>query len=215
MFEAIRDALTNVQNEISTSVQRLRGSSISNKPSEVIEALSSLVETQVGSSLLLKFQLCIEQMEQMNDENIRLANLASTRLGTLQQMCNERSQCTIAIHDYFRSIPMLSKQLKDVSQEVEKLNKFCQQTEQAITYLEGLHAISFSEEEIRRLKANLKKEKDELTQQEEHERIWMQDGSTQAVRYTQVPAYANNVGADDDEAKNQSEVTILEQFLSS
>lgn len=45
----------------------------------------------------------------MNDENIRAANLTSTRLGTLQQMCNERAQCVIAAHDYFRSIPNISK----------------------------------------------------------------------------------------------------------
>lgn len=215
MLETIKDALTSVQNEISNSVQKLRGSVVQNQQGEVTEAISSLIVTQAGSSLLLKFQLCIEQIQQMNDENIRAANLTSTRLGTLQQMCNERAQCAISVHDYFRSIPVISKQLKDLTQQIGKLNKFCQQTEQSMTYLEALQIVATSEKEISRLKSELKKEKNQFKQKEERERKWMQSTSPTSVRFTAASSSNSGDGGDEDDARNQSEVMILEEFLSS
>lgn len=50
-----------------------------------------------------RYQLSIEMIEQMNEENIRLANLCSTRLGRAQQMCNERAEAVLACYSHLRS----------------------------------------------------------------------------------------------------------------
>lgn len=56
-----------------------------------------------------RYQLNIEMMEQMNDENIRLANLCSTRMGRVQQMCNERAEVVMACYNHLRTLDQIRK----------------------------------------------------------------------------------------------------------
>lgn len=46
-----------------------------------------------------------------------------------------------------------------MSRQIDKLNRFCLQTEQAMTHLQGLRIIADSEAEVLAMKTKLKKEK--------------------------------------------------------
>uniref|UniRef100_A0A915Q284 Uncharacterized protein n=1 Tax=Setaria digitata TaxID=48799 RepID=A0A915Q284_9BILA len=159
MLGSLRDALVTVHNELTSSVQKLRGSASPTLERCSSEAVAALLKTQAGSNLLLKYQLNIEMIEQMNDENIRLANLCSTRMGRAQQMCNERAEAILACHDHLRSLNKARKELEDLNNKINKLNRFCQQTELAMTYLEALVIVADTEAEITSMKDDLKKDK--------------------------------------------------------
>ncbi|VDL82267.1 unnamed protein product [Nippostrongylus brasiliensis] len=82
------------------------------------------------------------------DEGVRLANLCSTRMGRAQQMCKERADAVMAIDSFLRNSSDLDKKIKDLNKQVDKLVRFCNQTEQAMTHLEALTTIVRTEEEI-------------------------------------------------------------------
>lgn len=76
------------------------------------------------------------------------------------------------------------QQLASLTKEIETLSKYCQQTEQAMTYLEALVAIAAGEEKINSLKNQLKEEKEQYRQEVELARKWVQTYSSTAVRFT-------------------------------
>lgn len=45
----------------------------------------------------------------MNDENIRAANLCSTRMGRVHQMCNEQAESILQMHNTLKTVPKISK----------------------------------------------------------------------------------------------------------
>ncbi|EFO21084.1 hypothetical protein LOAG_07402 [Loa loa] len=163
MLGSLFDALVTVQNELANSVQKLRSTTPSAVQRSSSEAIASLLKTQAGSNLLLKYQLNIEMIEQMNDENIRLANLCSTRMGRAQQMCNERAEVILACYNHLRTLNQTTKELIDLNNKINKLNRFCLQTEQAMTHLEGLLIIADTEADIAFMKSDLKKEKAKIS----------------------------------------------------
>ncbi|VDM96132.1 unnamed protein product [Thelazia callipaeda] len=107
----------------------------------------------------LRYQLSIEMIEQMNDENIRLANLCSTRMGRTQQMCNERAEALLACYNNLKLLKQTFVELDDLNCKIIKLSRFCSQTERALTHLEGLQIVADTEGEISVMKDGLKKEK--------------------------------------------------------
>ncbi|KHN86245.1 hypothetical protein Tcan_16485 [Toxocara canis] len=207
MLESIREAFANVQTELSNSCSS--------------EAISSLLKTQAGSNLLLKYQLSIEQIEQMNNENVRLANLCSTRMGRAQQMCNERAECVLAMHEHFRAVPQMCKarsrylfiylcvQLKELNRQIEKLRRFCVQTELAMTHLEALHTMAIGEREIEAKKASLKKEKEHFNERNSKELKWI-SAQPQTNVFTEDERKFQEVF--DSDAEKREEV-MLEEFL--
>ncbi|KAL3997264.1 hypothetical protein ACH3XW_10145 [Acanthocheilonema viteae] len=162
MLGSLFDALVSVQNELTNSVQKLRNSTPSAVQRSSSEAIASLLKTQAGSNLLLKYQLNIEMMEQMNDENIRLANLCSTRMGRAQQMCNERAEVILACYNHLRTLDQTTKELMNLNHEISKLNRFCLQTELAMTHLEALLIVADTEADIASMKSEIRKEKVEI-----------------------------------------------------
>ncbi|MFH4979179.1 hypothetical protein AB6A40_005888 [Gnathostoma spinigerum] len=210
MLEGIKEALANVQNELSNSVQKFRSGNLSSLQSCSNDAISSLLKTQAGSNLLLKYQLSIEQIEQMNNENIRLANLCSTRLGRAQQMCNERAEGVLAMHNHLRSIPQISKQLNELNRQIDKLNRFCTQTELAMTHLEALHQMVLGENEIEKRKSEFKREREEYRNRNEKQKMWL---STQ-TRPNIFSAEERRLSEVLDEDAEKREEVMLEEFLS-
>ncbi|EJW79186.1 hypothetical protein WUBG_09904, partial [Wuchereria bancrofti] len=144
-------------------VQKLRNATSSAVQRSSSEAIASLLKTQAGSNLLLKYQLNIETMEQINDENIRLANLCSTRMGRAQQMCNERAEVILACHNHLRTLSETTKELIDLNNKISKLSRFCLQTEIAMTHLEALQIIADAETNIASMKSDLRKEKAKIS----------------------------------------------------
>uniref|UniRef100_A0AAF5Q159 Uncharacterized protein n=2 Tax=Wuchereria bancrofti TaxID=6293 RepID=A0AAF5Q159_WUCBA len=163
MLGSFFDALVSVQNELTSSVQKLRNATSSAVQRSSSEAIASLLKTQAGSNLLLKYQLNIETMEQINDENIRLANLCSTRMGRAQQMCNERAEVILACHNHLRTLSETTKELIDLNNKISKLSRFCLQTEIAMTHLEALQIIADAETNIASMKSDLRKEKAKIS----------------------------------------------------
>ncbi|KAM3721924.1 Dysbindin protein [Dirofilaria immitis] len=159
MLGSLLDALATVQNEFTNSMQKLRSTTSSTIQRNSSEAIASLLKTQAGSNLLLKYQLNIEMIEQMNDENIRLANLCSTRMGRAQQMCNERAEAILTCYDHLRSLDSTTKELIDLNNKISKLSRFCLQTELAMTHLEALVMIADTDADIASMKSDFRKEK--------------------------------------------------------
>ncbi|VDM63037.1 unnamed protein product [Angiostrongylus costaricensis] len=98
--------------------------------------------------LVTRFQLSLDQMGIVADEGARLANLCSTRMGRAQQMCKERADAIMTIDSFLRNISEMEKKIRDLNKQVDKLTRFCNQTEQAMTYLEALCQIVRTENEV-------------------------------------------------------------------
>lgn len=151
MLDTLRETIVNVQNEISMGVERLRfniAPSLAAQQKYVTETVDEIVKTSAGSDMLLKFQLSLEQMRAVADEGVRLANLCSTRMGRAQQMCKERADGVMAIDSFLRNTSDMDKKIRELNKQVDKLVRFCNQTEQAMTHLEALMTIARTEEEM-------------------------------------------------------------------
>ncbi|PIO74792.1 hypothetical protein TELCIR_03198 [Teladorsagia circumcincta] len=95
-----------------------------------------------------RFQLSLDQMRMVADEGVRLANLCSTRMGRAQQMCKERADAVMAIDSFLRNTSDMDRKIKDLNRQVDKLVRFCNQAEQAMTHLEALATVVRTEEEV-------------------------------------------------------------------
>uniref|UniRef100_A0A158P972 BLOC-1-related complex subunit 5 n=1 Tax=Angiostrongylus cantonensis TaxID=6313 RepID=A0A158P972_ANGCA len=199
VLETLRETIVSVQNEISSGVERLRFSVAPSSAAEkkcVTDAVDEIVKTTAGSDMLLKYQLSLDQMSIVADEGARLANLCSTRMGRAQQMCKERADAIMAIDSFLRNITEMEKKIRDLNKQVDKLTRFCNQTEQAMTYLEALCQIVRTEEEM-----------DLLRQQSRSvATIINMDPSPALVLNTSVRP--------SDEVREQQEEVMLEEFLS-
>ncbi|VDO24112.1 unnamed protein product [Haemonchus placei] len=121
--------------------------------SQYIRSLEEAIKLDNGIFLLLygcamfRFQLSLDQMRMVADEGVRLANLCSTRMGRAQQMCKERADAVMAIDSFLRNTADMDRKIKDLNKQVDKLVRFCNQTEQAMTHLEALATVVRTEEE--------------------------------------------------------------------
>ncbi|VDM41443.1 unnamed protein product [Toxocara canis] len=221
MLESIREAFANVQTELS------------NRNYAAFLYGNPVVQKSNCARVFSRYQLSIEQIEQMNNENVRLANLCSTRMGRAQQMCNERAECVLAMHEHFRAVPQMCKarsrylfiylcvgavflnepicfqQLKELNRQIEKLRRFCVQTELAMTHLEALHTMAIGEREIEAKKASLKKEKEHFNEKNSKELKWI-SAQPQTNVFTEDERKFQEVF--DSDAEKREEV-MLEEFL--
>ncbi|CAJ0593235.1 unnamed protein product [Cylicocyclus nassatus] len=201
MLETLKETIVNVQNEISSGVERLRfnvAPSLAAQQKCVSDAVDEIVKTSAGSDMLLKFQLSLDQMRVVADEGVQLANLCSTRMGRAQQMCRERADAVMAIDSFLRNASDLEKKMKDMNRQVDKLVRFCNQTEQAMTHLEALNNIVRTEEEV------------DLIRQQTR-------SATTILNIDPSPSPAlvlNTAVRPGDEARERQEEVMLEEFLS-
>ncbi|CAJ0570148.1 unnamed protein product, partial [Mesorhabditis spiculigera] len=63
-------------------------------------------------------------------------------------MCRERADAVLTIDTFLRSIQDVDKRIRDINKQVDKLQRFCDQTEQAITHLDGLCMVATAESEV-------------------------------------------------------------------
>lgn len=66
----------------------------------------------------------------------------------LFQMCMERANPVMDIDNFLRNTTEIDNKIKDLNRKVDKLVRFCNQTEQALTHLEALSTVAKSEEEV-------------------------------------------------------------------
>nr|CDJ96985.1 Hypothetical protein CBG03831 [Haemonchus contortus] len=69
-------------------------------------------------------------------------------MGRAQQMCKERADAVMAIDSFLRNTADMDRKIKDLNKQVDKLVRFCNQTEQAMTHLEALATVVRTEEEV-------------------------------------------------------------------
>lgn len=72
---------------------------------------------------------------------------------------------------------MCFQQLKELNRQVDKLKRFCVQTELAMTHLEALYTMTIGEQEIEAKKATLKKEKQHFNETARKELSWISSQS--------------------------------------
>ncbi|KIH61956.1 hypothetical protein ANCDUO_07766 [Ancylostoma duodenale] len=63
-------------------------------------------------------------------------------------MCKERADAVMAIDSFLRNSSDMEKKIRELNKQVDKLVRFCNQTEQAMTHLEALNTIVRTEEEV-------------------------------------------------------------------
>ncbi|VDK45797.1 unnamed protein product [Anisakis simplex] len=147
----------------------------------------------------------------MNNENFRLANLCSTRMGRAQQMCNESAECILSMHQHFRALPHICKQLRELNRQIDKLKRFCVQTELVMTHLEALQVISNGERIIEEKKADLKKEKDQYSEISKEKVKWI-SAQPQTNIFTEGH-YERRMNEMLDANDEKHEEVMLEEFL--
>ncbi|EPB72339.1 hypothetical protein ANCCEY_08576 [Ancylostoma ceylanicum] len=146
----------------------------------------------------VRFQLSLDQMRIVADEGARLANLCSTRMGRAQQMCKERADAVMAIDSFLRNSSDMERKIRDLNKQVDKLVRFCNQTEQAMTHLEALNSIVRTEEEV------------DLIRQQTR-------SAATIINMDPSPSPAlvlNTSIRPNDEAREKQEEVMLEEFLS-
>lgn len=199
MLDTLRETIVTVQNEITSGVERLRFNvtpSLAAQQKCVSETVDGIVKTAAGSDMLLKFQLSLDQMRAEADEGARLANLCSTRMGRAQQMCKERADAVMAIDSFLRNTSDMERKIRDLNKQVDKLVRFCNQTEQAMTHLEALNTVVRTEEEVDLIRQQTRSASS----------IINMEPSAALVLNTTLPPC--------DEGRERQEEVMLEEFLS-
>ncbi|GMT00682.1 hypothetical protein PENTCL1PPCAC_22856, partial [Pristionchus entomophagus] len=87
----LRDTLKSIQDEISEGVENLRKMTVGTEGNDIerlrlrMESMEKIVSSSAGGHLLLKYQNELDKMRKRTEENIRMADLCSTRIGRAQQ----------------------------------------------------------------------------------------------------------------------------------
>eukprot|EP00080_Pristionchus_pacificus_P007401 PDM67421.1 protein kinase [Pristionchus pacificus] len=154
MLGGLRDTLKNIQDEISMGMVNLRKMTTGNEGDEKeierlrYETMDKVTSSSAGGNLLLKYGDDLDIIRTKAEENIRMADLCSTRIGRAQQECTERANDFIQLENFLREHKTISDSMYSIEQQLEKLSRFCTQTETAMTQLEGLAIISESERNV-------------------------------------------------------------------
>ncbi|CAB3410900.1 unnamed protein product [Caenorhabditis bovis] len=151
MLSSLGDMLNTVQSELSTGVERLRQNVSTNIVSQQkisSESINEILNTQAGNQLLSQFQVMIKEIVENGDEGARLANLCSTRMGRTQQLAKERAEAVMEIDSFMRNSSDFDRRIREINSQLIKLQRFCNQTEQAMTYLEALCEVARTEDEV-------------------------------------------------------------------
>uniref|UniRef100_A0A1I7XMW7 Charged multivesicular body protein 7 n=1 Tax=Heterorhabditis bacteriophora TaxID=37862 RepID=A0A1I7XMW7_HETBA len=144
---------------------------------------------------MLWFQVSLEQMRNVSDEGVRLANLCSTRMGRAQQMCKERADAVMSIDSFLRNTSDIEKRIRELNKQVDKLVRFCKQTEQTMTHLEALDIIVRTEDEI-----------DMIRQQTKN--------AAAIINIEPSPVVLNTIARPGNADREKQEEVMLEEFLS-
>ncbi|EFO90494.1 hypothetical protein GCK72_000695 [Caenorhabditis remanei] len=201
MLNTLRDTLSSVQAELSTGVEKLRMNVTANMAAQQkvsTESVNEILNTSAGNELLQNFQNLITEVEENGAEGGRLANLCSTRMGRCQQMCKEKADAVMEIDEFLRNSAEFDKKIREINAQITKLARFCNQTEQAMTYLEALCEVAHTEGEV-----------DLIRQQ-----------ARSAATIVQIECESPSVltslrSRPEDAVKAQQEEVMLEEFLSS
>ncbi|CAA21598.1 Dysbindin protein homolog [Caenorhabditis elegans] len=202
MLNTLRDTLSSVQAELSTGVEKLRmnvSANIVAQQKVSTESVNEILNTSAGNELLQNFQNLITEVEENGAEGGRLANLCSTRMGRCQQMCKEKADAVMEIDEFLRNSVEFDKKIREINAQISKLTRFCNQTEQAMTYLEALCEVAHTEGEV-----------DLIRQQ-----------AKSAATIVQIECESPSVltsalrSRPEDAVKAQQEEVMLEEFLSS
>ncbi|CAI5438272.1 unnamed protein product [Caenorhabditis angaria] len=202
MLSSLRETLSSVQIELSSGVEKLRNNVTGNIVAQQkvsSDSINEVLNTAAGNDLLTNFQGMIAEIEENSAEGGRLANLCSTRMGRCQQMCKEKADAVMEIDNFIRDSNEFDKKIREITSQITKLHRFCNQTEQAMTYLEALCQVIRTEEEV-----------DLIRQQ-----------ARSAATIVQIECDSPNMlttalrSRPEDQAKSQQEEVMLEEFLSS
>lgn len=63
-------------------------------------------------------------------------------------MCKEKADAVMEIDDFMRNSAEFDKKIREINAQIVKLTRFCNQTEQAMTYLEALCQVAHTEGEV-------------------------------------------------------------------
>jgi len=161
MLEAIRDRLIKTPTELITASLEGLGLSLSTSTPEsqtASQVLIAFAETDDGRELQKHYTAQLRAIHEAAEENVRLANVTSTRMGTIQQLCNERAKRVLAVHEELRNLPLISRQLRLIDGQIDKLQRFCEQTELAMHQLEVLICCVDGDRRCRERRAALQRE---------------------------------------------------------
>ncbi|KAH7723723.1 Protein DSBN-1 a [Aphelenchoides avenae] len=119
--------------------------------SEYVERLSNefydwLGAHEFGEDLLSRYKLDLFQVKEVNRENVRLANMASTRMSAVQQSLNERWEAVGSLHDRLAQLPATTKALDDVAKQLAELTRFSMQMELSMACLEAVCGLPGSDD---------------------------------------------------------------------
>uniref|UniRef100_A0A915DEU3 Uncharacterized protein n=1 Tax=Ditylenchus dipsaci TaxID=166011 RepID=A0A915DEU3_9BILA len=107
--------------------------------SECDKFFDQLSRTEKGEDLLSRYRLNLFQIQEINAENARLTNFASTRMSRVQQNLNEEYLVFTSFCDQLRNIPKIGAELDEVNKRLKDIERFALQTELAMLCLESVH----------------------------------------------------------------------------
>ncbi|KAK6030734.1 hypothetical protein OSTOST_03121, partial [Ostertagia ostertagi] len=108
--------------------------------------LANLCSTRMGRAQ----QMCKERADAVMaiDSFLRNTSDMDRKIKDLnRQMCKERADAVMAIDSFLRNTSDMDRKIKDLNRQVDKLVRFCNQAEQAMTHLEALATVVRTEEE--------------------------------------------------------------------
>ncbi|GMR53726.1 hypothetical protein PMAYCL1PPCAC_23921, partial [Pristionchus mayeri] len=198
MLGGLRETLKSIQDEISEGVENLRKITMGDDGDNIdrlrYEAVEKMVSSSAGGHLLVKYQSELLQIREKTEMNIRLADLCSTRMGRAQQDCTEKANGFIHMENFLRDNSEINDSLYTIGQQLDKLSRFCIQTEAAMTHLEGLAVVLDSEGKV----DEIRKRSGRISQ------IITAPSSSLATRPREIS----------DGTKERQEEVMLEEFLS-
>ncbi|GMT28654.1 hypothetical protein PFISCL1PPCAC_19951 [Pristionchus fissidentatus] len=155
MLGGLRETLKGIQDEMCEGMENLRKMTLRTEGDDV-ERLRyetiNVVSSSAGGNLLMKYDNEVEEVKKTTDRNIRFADLCSTRLGRVQQESMEKATTTIQLDNFLRYNKRINESLRIIEQQMEKVARFCLQTEGAITHLEALSIVLESEGKVNEIR---------------------------------------------------------------
>ncbi|KAI1695298.1 hypothetical protein Ddc_21338 [Ditylenchus destructor] len=97
-----------------------------------------LASKEKGEDMLFRYRLDLFQIHEVNEENTRRTNLASTRMSRIQQNLNEDYMVFTQLYDLLREVPKMCQELEEVNRRLADIERFALQTEIAMKSLERI-----------------------------------------------------------------------------
>ncbi|KAI6178529.1 hypothetical protein M3Y98_00510500 [Aphelenchoides besseyi] len=143
-MDAIRNIARNVYDDLAplaTSLSKAASDLVSSESTlnetEGRQFVEKLAKTNYGQDLLARHKMYLFQTKKLNQETIRVSNLASTRMSALQQQLNEDWEAVRDLDVLLNRIPTITSQLDEIQKKTSELHQYCLQTEVAIAALDA------------------------------------------------------------------------------